>query len=47
MDWIIFGIDRYGKYRRFGIVTAVSFDEAIKVGRDIYWMFEVVGAQPV
>ena len=47
MDWIIYGIDKYGKYRRFGVVTANSFDEAIKIGRDIYWMFEVTGAKPV
>lgn len=47
MMWKIFGIDRYGKYRRFGVVTANSFDEAIEKGRYIYWMFEVTGAQPL
>jgi len=47
MYWAIYGIDKYGKYRKFGTVTADSFDEAIKKGRDIYWMFEVTGAQPI
>lgn len=47
MMWKIFGIDCYKKYRCFGKVTANSFDEAIEIGRKIYWMFEVTGAQPL